>query len=234
MQQELVGELFDCLGDVVYCVKDCGGLYIDANQAFADRLGLQDKSEIIGRTAHDIFPQELAAVYHQQDQRVLSTQQTLRDQLELISHADGGWGWYLAHKFPLINQAGDVTGVAGISQDLKTPGDADVAFADLKTVVDYIRDNLEKSLRAEELATAVGLSATQLDRRMRRVFRLSTKQYVMKCRVDRARLLLESTTQPLTAIALECGFNDQSAFTRYFGSAVNLTPLAYRKAHSPG
>ncbi len=232
MQLEFVAELFDCLGDVVYCLKDEQGRYLDANQAFADRLGLAGKADIIGRKAEEIFPAELAAVYTQQDERVLQTRQPLRDQLELIAHADGAWGWYLADKFPVTNDEGDVTGVVGISQDLKTPGDADVAFADLKTVVDFIRDHLDQNLKTEELASQVDLSSTQLDRRMRRVFRLSTKQYVMKCRVDRARQLLEQTDTSLPAIALQCGFSDQSAFTRYFGSAVNLTPLAYRKQHA--
>ncbi|CAE7817890.1 argR, partial [Symbiodinium microadriaticum] len=97
--------------------------------------------------------------------------------------------------------------------------------------VDYIRANIAESLKTEELADQVGLSVTQLDRRMRRVFRLSTKKFVMKYRLDLASQLLVSTEKSLSDIALECGFSDQSAFTRHFGAAANLTPLAYRKSH---
>ncbi|MHC2066050.1 PAS domain-containing protein [Bremerella sp. T1] len=230
-QEGLVEQIFDCLGDVVYCVKDLQGKYTFVNHAFAERLGVADPSELIGKRASDYFRADLAKVYDDQDAEVIRTGKPLRDQLELISNVDGSLGWYLSNKFPLVNDAGETVGLVGVSQDLNQPSDSDLELADLKVTVDYIRANIAESLKTEELADQVGLSVTQLDRRMRRVFRLSTKKFVMKYRLDLASQLLVSTEKSLSDIALECGFSDQSAFTRHFGAAANLTPLAYRKSH---
>lgn len=225
-----VDEWMDCLGDVVYCAKDAEGIYTAVNHTFVERIGLKDKGDVIGKKAADLFPAHLARVYEEQDRQVIQSGQPLHDQLELISHSDGSLGWYLASKFPLRDADGTVSGIVGLSQDLRTPSDSDLELSDLKTVVDYIHEHLDASLRTDALAELVGLSAMQLDRRMRRVFRLSTKKYVMKCRLDRATRLLVGTEDSLAGIALACGFSDQSAFTRQFCSAANETPLAYRKA----
>jgi len=230
-QQGLLEQIFDCLGDVVYCVKDLEGRYAFVNHAFAERIGVADPAELIGKEAAQCFPPELAQVYDDQDREVIRTRQPLKDQLELISNADGTRGWYLTNKFPLCGPAGKTIGVVGVSQDLKQPSDSDLELADLKVVLDHIRQHIAQPLTTEELAEQVGLSVTQLDRRMRRVFRLSTKKFVMKYRLDLAQQLLVSSEKSLSEIALECGFSDQSAFTRHFGAAANQTPLAYRKSH---
>ena len=230
-QEGLVDQLFDCLGDVVYCVKDLEGRYARVNHAFAERVGVTDPSALIGRTASECFDPELARLYDAQDNEVVQTGQPLRDLLELISHSDGTRGWYLSNKFPVVDAQGQTTGVVAISQDLNQPSDSDLELADLKATVDYIHAHIEHPLKTEELAELVGLSPTQLDRRMRRVFRLSTKKFVMKYRLELASHLLITTGQSLSEIALSCGFSDQSAFTRHFGAAANQTPLAYRKSH---
>jgi AraC-like DNA-binding protein len=73
------------------------------------------------------------------------------------------------------------------------------------------------------------MSGDQLDRRMKRVFRLSTKKYIMKSRLEKATRLLVHSDQSLVEIASQCGFADQSAFTRHFRAAVQVTPAIYRK-----
>jgi len=230
-QEGLLEQVFDCLGDVVFCVKDLHGQYTFVNHAFAERIGVADPDQLIGKQASQYFPAELAKVYDDQDREVIRTGQPLRDQLELISQADGSRGWYLSNKFPLLDSDGNTVGLVGVSQDLNQPSDSDLELANLKVVVGYIRQHIALPLKTEELAEQVGLSITQLDRRMRRVFRLSTKKFVMKYRLDLAQQLLVSSDKSLSDIALECGFSDQSAFTRHFGAAANQTPLAYRKSH---
>lgn len=223
-------EIFNCLGDVVVCTKDIAGRYLTVNQAFIERCRANDESEILGKTAEEMFQPALAKIYTDQDQRVMRTHRPLRDQLELIEHPDGSIGWYLANKFPVFDRHGVLAGVVGTSQDLKTPSDSDLDLYDLRSTIDYIRSHLDESLRAEDLADRVGLTSTQLDRRMKRIFRLSTKKYIMKCRLELASELLATTDQSLVDISAACGFSDQSAFSRHFRSAASVTPLAYRKS----
>ena len=44
-----------------------------------------------------------------------------------------------------------------------------------------------------------------------------------------ARWKIANTDAPVGEIALECGFYDQSHFTRTFSRAMGLNPLAYRR-----
>ena len=228
----LVGQLFDGLGDVVYCVKNRKGEYLAVNQAFAERANVSDRSSMIGRTSRDFFPASMAEVYEEQDELVFREERALVDQLERITNRDGSVGWYLASKYPVVNEDGRVDCLVGVSQDLHTPTSSDPELADLQKLVDSIRQNLDQPLKLEQLAEEIGLSQMQLDRRMKRVYRLSTKKFIMKCRLEEAMRQLVQTSIPLSEIALACGFSDQSALTRQFRAAVSMTPAAYRKSHT--
>ena len=225
----LMESVFDALGDVVFCVKDRQARYCSVNQALVDRVNAADKTDLIGKTAADVFPSALAAIYTTQDHHVLETGEPIQDQLEQITNSDGNLGWYLANKFPILDDQNEIIGLVGISQDLHAPTDRDLEMANVQSVVDFIQSNLDASLRTEALAARVSMSADQLDRRMKRVFRLSTKKYIMKSRLEQATRLLVHSDHSLTDIASRCGFADQSAFTRHFRAAMQVTPAIYRK-----
>jgi transcriptional regulator GlxA family with amidase domain len=58
-------------------------------------------------------------------------------------------------------------------------------------------------------------------------------QYIREVRVGVARHLLETSNQSLTNIAVQCGFYDQSHFTRQFKASTGITPLDYRRRFGP-
>lgn len=229
---EFVESLFDSLGDIVFCVKDRDGRYRSVNQAFVARVNVSDKSEIVGKRASDFFPKALTEIYEAHDNEVFTECRAIQDRLERITHHDGSMGWFLASKYPILSKDGQATGLVGVSQDLHTPSDSELELANLRTIVKFIKNNLDSPLRTDQLAEKVDLTGIQLDRRMKRVFRLSTKKFIMKCRIEEASRRLATTADPLADIALACGFSDQSAFTRQFRTASNMPPLSYRKKHS--
>jgi AraC-like DNA-binding protein len=57
---------------------------------------------------------------------------------------------------------------------------------------------------------------------------MSPKQLLIRTRLDEAMRRLDDTDQTLASIADECGFYDQSSFTRQFQRAVGMAPGAYR------
>jgi AraC family transcriptional regulator len=66
-----------------------------------------------------------------------------------------------------------------------------------------------------------------------RLFKHSTglppHQYVIACRVERAKeLLRERDRLPLADVAAEVGFSSQSHFTRHFKRLVGVTPRRFR------
>jgi PAS domain S-box-containing protein len=220
--------LFAHLPDVVFCLKDRERRYQAANLAFAARLGLDDPRKLLGKTAEAFFPPHLAEAYRAQDMQVLETGREMSDRLELVTNRDGSLGWYLATKVPLHDPQGRVIGLASISRDLGAPREEELEFAGVARIVAHVQANLEEPLVLADLATMAGLSPTQLDRRMRRVFQLTAAQFIRKARIGHAVQLLTTTALPVAEIALSCGYGDQTAFSRQFRTMVGMPPGAYR------
>jgi AraC family transcriptional regulator len=75
-----------------------------------------------------------------------------------------------------------------------------------------------------ELAALAGVHASHLLRTFRRHHGTTVANYARRRRVERARAEIAASTRPLSAIALECGFADQSHLTRVFRQAFGETP----------
>jgi AraC-like DNA-binding protein len=72
------------------------------------------------------------------------------------------------------------------------------------------------------------MSTYRLDRRMQRVFGLTTGQWMLKLRLDIARQQLIESDLAIATVALNVGYSDQSAFTRQFRRATGLSPSRFR------
>ena len=118
-------QLFQNLEGTLFCVKDCQGRYLSANDAFLRRARVGDSRNLIGRTAKEVFPPLLAAGYEQQDDDVISRGLETHDRLEMITNADGSIGWYLSDKVPIRNGDGRIIAIAGVSRDLHSSADHD-------------------------------------------------------------------------------------------------------------
>jgi transcriptional regulator GlxA family with amidase domain len=101
----------------------------------------------------------------------------------------------------------------------------------LASVVTYVAHHLDEQHTVASLAAVAGLSTSQLERRMHKVFGLSPKQYVVKARVDEACRRLTNTADTLADIATSCGWYDQSAFSRQFARITGLPPGEFRTRH---
>ena len=94
---------------------------------------------------------------------------------------------------------------------------------------DMFRADLSGATPLRSIAAACDLSPSHFAR----AFRVSTGKpphaWLNEARVEQAMALLRQHDQPLSAIAFECGFVDQSHFTRVFVRRVGLTPGAWRR-----
>ena len=80
-----------------------------------------------------------------------------------------------------------------------------------------------------EVAAACGLSASHFSRAFRKSTGHPPHAWLMQARVERAMTLLRQREQPLSEIALACGFVDQSHLSRVFVQRVGMAPGAWRK-----
>jgi AraC family transcriptional regulator len=99
--------------------------------------------------------------------------------------------------------------------------------AALKRVQSYIEDHLAEELSLAELAAQVHLSPYHFARRFKEATGFSPHQYVIRRRIERAKLLLTTTTWPLSHIAHIVGFASESHFALHFKQLTGLTPRQY-------
>jgi len=230
LSEPVVGEsLFDQLADLVFFVKNSRYEYVVVNRTLVERCGLHDKRELIGRRADEVFPSSLGQTYREQDERVLRSGEAIINQLELHFHASGARGWCLTNKVPLKDRNGRVIGLAGVSQDLQSGNEKGADYAAVAKVIHYIQSNYQEPLRVKALAQRTGLSEYQFEQRIRGIFHLTAGQLIQKTRMDVAIRRLRDSDAPIAAIAQDCGYSDQSAFTRQFRQTIGLSPTEYRR-----
>ncbi|MEO1016513.1 MAG: AraC family transcriptional regulator [Pseudomonadota bacterium] len=88
---------------------------------------------------------------------------------------------------------------------------------------DYLRENFDRVVRADELESVTGMDRYALARHFRANFGTSPYRYLIMRRLERARELI-ATRMSLAETAVTCGFADQSHLNRCFKQAVGVTP----------
>lgn len=220
--------LFDQVPDIAFYVKDHLARYVCANQTLVERCGLKDKNDMIGKTVDDVYPAQLAQTFAEQDHRILKYAESVRGRLELHLYADGKEGWCLTYKEPILDAQKRIIGISGISRDLNAASQKSGTLNNIASVLKHIRENIDQPLRLADLAEMVGMSVYQFDQRVRELYHISAGQCITRARIDAACHRLTTTGKPIADIALDCGYSDQSAFTRQFKQTTGITPKAYR------
>ncbi|KTC40001.1 AraC family transcriptional regulator [Pseudomonas sp. ABAC61] len=224
---ELIIPLLDCIPNAVFFIKDLQARYLSANLTLAQRCGFKNIQPLLGKTSAEVFPVMLGPVYTEQDQRVLRQGITIKGQLELHLYGSREPGWCLTHKLPLHGRNGEIIGMAGISLDLQAARDTHPAYERLAAVDRHIREHYSEAIRLEDLTRIANLSIAQLERYCKRIFHLTPRQMIHKARLEHASRLLV-TEEPITEVALQCGYTDHSAFSRQFKALTGLSPRQFR------
>jgi AraC-like DNA-binding protein len=96
----------------------------------------------------------------------------------------------------------------------------------------FMRDHFAEPLTRNAVARVAGMSPTHFSRSFHRHFRRTFVDLLNQLRVDKACELLATSRKDLLAIALDCGFGDQSYFTKVFRRYTGLTPRAFLLRHT--
>lgn len=223
----MLEQLFDHLPETAFFLKDTEGRYRAVNQSLVERCGLRSKRDLIGRHVCDIFPSLLAERYASQDRSVVQSGRPIIDRLELHWYARRRPDWCLTTKLPVRNAEGEITGVIGISRDIRAPGDRSKIPTSLLPTLEQLEEDLSQT--PASLARTAGLSPVRFARLIRRIFRLTPGQLITQTRLGRASEMLRNGHASIIEVAQASGFSDQSAFTRTFRAATGVTPTQFRK-----
>jgi AraC-like DNA-binding protein len=100
----------------------------------------------------------------------------------------------------------------------------------VKAAIAYLHQNYALPVTRREIAQAVGVSSNYLSRIFRQEVGLSAWDCLNRFRILKAKELLRNSSDPITAIAAQVGFDDSAYFSRIFRKLTGQSPQSYRKA----
>src|SRR6185503_17762089 len=151
-------------------IKDVQGRYVFANDAAMKAFGVP-RDALIGKTDADLFPDEVAKEFVENDRRALADGVGVQT-VEVLEHEDGLLHHSLVNKFPIAGPTGDAEWVGGIAIDIterkraeETVRDADRRKSDfLATLSHELRNPLAPIKNALELVRHAGGDAALLSK----------------------------------------------------------------------
>jgi AraC family transcriptional regulator len=96
--------------------------------------------------------------------------------------------------------------------------------AKLTLVKEYIQHHLHQNLQLNEIAAIAQLSPYHFLRLFKQSMGITPHQYILQCRLNQAKHLLQHSNLSIVEIAIRTGFCDQSHLTRHFKRYVGMTP----------
>ena len=95
----------------------------------------------------------------------------------------------------------------------------------------YLEENMSQRLTLEDLAQEFHLSQSYLSHLFKGITGSSVMGYLNAYRLQTAKRLLAQTDWPIARILEECGFTDNSNFSRNFRGITGLSPSQFRKKY---
>ncbi|MBI3898775.1 MAG: helix-turn-helix domain-containing protein [Gammaproteobacteria bacterium] len=93
----------------------------------------------------------------------------------------------------------------------------------------WMRANLKRDIRMQDIAAHVAVSLRTLMRRFKEATGASPQAYLQQLRLEAGKALLANTKLRLDQIVERVGYQDDSAFRRLFKRHTNLSPREYRQ-----
>ncbi|MEC3980822.1 GlxA family transcriptional regulator [Amycolatopsis sp. H20-H5] len=100
---------------------------------------------------------------------------------------------------------------------------------DMAELLAWLDEQLGRPLAVADMAQHIGYSQRSFGRHFRDQVGTSPWQWLTRRRVERARLLLETSDLPISQIAQRCGFESVVSFRRRFRELIHVSPSDYRR-----
>lgn len=102
-------------------------------------------------------------------------------------------------------------------------------------IVKKIQERFEKHYMEKVSLSDIGekyhISSSHLAHIFKEITGYSTIDYLISCRLSVAKRMLSSTDDNIKEIIYQCGFSDESNFSRMFKQKVGMTPTEFRKRY---
>lgn len=112
----------------------------------------------------------------------------------------------------------------------KSSGQISKYSADIKKCLKYINNNYSRKIKLSELSDLIHVSENYFCGYFKKFTGITPFEQINETRVKKAAALLSDSDLTVSEVAVKCGFENLSYFTRKFKSIVGCTPIDYRKA----
>lgn len=103
----------------------------------------------------------------------------------------------------------------------------------IKKMLNYIHNHFSDNISLCEISGMADISERECLRCFQKTIQLSPIQYLLKYRVMQgAKMLLDTPASSISEIAISCGFDSPSNFTKTFRRFYNCSPREYRNKHT--
>ena len=99
----------------------------------------------------------------------------------------------------------------------------------IKNCCDYIGIHINEKLSINELAERAGYSEYYFSRKFKQEMGCTLTEYIMREKIERAKVLLSTTSMSIMEISIELSFNSRSYFSDTFQKNTGISPGEYRK-----
>lgn len=104
----------------------------------------------------------------------------------------------------------------------------DIKEENIEFILGYIKDNLDKSLSVSQLAEKIGMDSRQFHYLFLKRMGICPKKYLIQCKINHAKRLLEDENYSITRISGMVGYEDPLHFSRIFKKNTGISPSHYR------
>ncbi len=108
-----------------------------------------------------------------------------------------------------------------ISDEVKTP------------IYEVMEANYMYNLKTDDFAKLAQRSLATFKREFEQYYNTTPGKWLTKRRLKKAKLLMETSSKSVGEVAFDCGFVNVSHFSRVFKDHFGVSPVQYRRNHSP-
>lgn len=150
--------------------------------------------------------------------------------LRQFAAVDDGSSWPLMLESAAVSMA--VAVVRGLSPEASTvmarlPNG--LSAARRRRVMEYIDANIRRPITVAELADKASMSRYHFMRSFKKTVGETPMRYICRRRIEVAKKMLATRSDPIAEIALEAGYSSQSHMTTVFKAMVGVTPGEFRR-----
>ena len=170
-ERELLQTLLDTCLDSIY-IKDLQSRFVKINRHLAQRIGLADPAQAVGKSDADFFDPPHAREALRDEEHIVRTGEPVVSKMEMEEVPGKEPAWLITSKLPLRDKAGAIVGTFGISRDVTLLKRAeaeiaearDVAIASARFKAEFLA-NMSHEIRTP-LNAIVGMSNLLLDTKL--------------------------------------------------------------------